>query len=354
MERCARTRKHTATALGSAVHADGEKGEYAVAANAKGTRGPRAGFIIVALVMLMLAVLVPFGLIDLIADVSQPATEKLYTLTPGEEPGPATTTYDRLHVDIASIDEAGEQITLRVSGTHFCAQDCSTKDRIVFYSIDPFGRDEEGLPASDSVTLPTTPTQFAATLKLPIGSNLFKYPFDESTLTLGLSLERTGADNKTIVVPAAQARGELFATVRGKLSRLRMDEPEQLNPAGVRPEKVRDFDYAAVSELTFHRSNYLKALVIAVLALITVAVGYAVFLRTFDQVITNAGPIVLGIYGVRVLILGGFPTDVAAVDLILTGLVVFFLFVTAARGLGYFYERSGWRKKDDTLREVKS
>jgi len=294
-------------------------------------RQNRTGFVLVATLILVMIVLIPFGLIDLIVDVSNPATEKLFTVTPMGSPDAATTTYNRVQVDVAAIDELGETVTLRVSGTHFCKDNCAARDKIVFYSIDPFGRDEEGLPANDSITLPTTPTQFSATLKLPIGSSLFRYPFDTDTLTLGLSLERIGADNKSVVVPVDEARGQLFVTVRDKVNRLRMDDPDLLNAADVRPLKVDNFDYVAASDLTFHRSNYLKALVIAVL------------LRTFDQVITNAGPIVLGIYGVRVLILGGFPTDVTAVDLILTGLVTFFLLITAARGLSYFQQRSGWR-----------
>ncbi|MDQ6604505.1 MAG: hypothetical protein M3Z19_17420 [Chloroflexota bacterium] len=306
-------------------------------------RQNRTGFVLVAALILVMIVLIPFGLIDLIVDVSNPSTEKLFTVTPIEAPDAATTTYNRVHVDVTAIDELGETMTLRVSGTHFCKDNCAARDKIVFYSIDPFGRDEEGLPANDSITLPTTPTQFSATLKLPIGSSLFRYPFDTDTLTLGLSLERIGADNKSVVVPVNEARGQLFVTVRDKVNRLRMDDPDLLNAADVRPLKVDNFDYVAASDLTFHRSNYLKALVIAVLLLITTAVSYAVFLRTFDQVITNAGPIVLGIYGVRVLILGGFPTDVTAVDLILTGLVTFFLLITAARGLSYFQQRSGWR-----------
>ena len=313
----------------------------------KAQRRYRISFIMIAALILMLAILIPFGLIDLIVDLSNPASAQTFPITPQENPSADTPTYNQLNVDVIGIDEVGEQMTLRVSGTHFCTADCAAKDKIVFYSIDPFERDEEGLPASDSITLPTTPTQFSATLKLPIGSSLFRYPFDEDTLTLGLSLERIGADNKSVVVPAEEARGELFATVRDKVSRLRMDDPKLLNPADVQPLKVNNFQYVAASEITFYRSNYLKALVIAVLVLITVAVSYAVLLRTFDQVITNAGPIILGLYGVRVLILGGFPTDVTAVDLILTGTVVFFLLITAARGLGYFYERSGWRKPPD-------
>lgn len=309
----------------------------------KARRNNRVGFVLVSIVIVTVAILIPLALVDLGIELSNPVNEKLFPVTPQEAPDAATTTYNRINIDFIALDEIGETVTLRVSGTHFCTDNCAVKDKIVFYSIDPFERTEEGLPASDSITLPTAPTQFAATLKLPIGSSLFRYPFDQNTLTLGLSLERIGADNKSVVIPADEARGELFVTVRDKISRLRMQDPESIDPQAVRPLKVDNFDYIATSDITFYRSTYLKALVIAILVLITTAVSYAVFLRTFDQVITNAGPIVLGIYGVRVLILGGFPTDVTAVDLALTGLIVFFLLVTAARGLGYFQQRSGWR-----------
>ena len=66
------------------------------------------------------------------------------------------------------------------------------------------------------------------------------------------------------------------------------DDPEVLATARQRP-------YLFVDVIRFSRPLYLQVLTICLVLLVAAAAAYAVFLRPLDQLIINAGALILGV-----------------------------------------------------------
>jgi hypothetical protein len=77
--------------------------------------------------------------------------------------------------------------------------------------------------------------------------------------------------------------------------------------------------------------------------LVTAAAGYAVFLRPLEQLLVNAGGLILGIWGVRAILLGTGLTVLTLVDLALMSVILFLLVVITARVLWLVEPKSGLR-----------
>ena len=115
-----------------------------------------------------------------------------------------------------------------------------------------------------------------------------------------------------------------------------MQEPEELDLAGLQPGAVKR-EYLAAYDLTFARPGYLKIVVPLVVLLIAAAATFAVLLRPFDQLVLNSGALVLGVWGIRGLVLGSFPPNVTLVDQALTCVIVFMLGAIAVRALTHLH-----------------
>lgn len=295
----------------------------------------RASFWIVAIIFLTIIVLVPIAVIDLLANVAKPSENHVYNIAAEVLPAPV---YSRLHVNVLALDEVQKLATLRVSGFHFCASECTARDKILFSSIGADGKGADGLPPSASITLPAASGEFSTTFQLPIASTLLRYPFDRSGLMLGISLQRVSADNKTTVVPPVEAKDQVFVTLQQQVPRVTMSAPDAVDPQTVQPAKVKA-DYIYVSDMEFSRPAYLKILVVFIVILSAIAAVYAAFFRPFSQLLINAGALILGIFAVRSLLIGGYPPDATLVDILLTATVFFLLCAIAVRGMGYLHQR---------------
>ncbi len=67
----------------------------------------------------------------------------------------------------------------------------------------------------------------------------------------------------------------------------------------------------------------------------------AVFMRPLDQLLLNVGALVLGVWGIRAILLGTSLTGVTAVDLSLTMVILFLLAAITLRTMLYLYHRAG-------------
>jgi hypothetical protein len=75
--------------------------------------------------------------------------------------------------------------------------------------------------------------------------------------------------------------------------------------------------------------------------LVTAAAAYAVFLRPLEQLLVNAGALVLGIWGVRAILLGTSLTVLTLVDITLMCVILFLLAMITARVLWLVEPKSG-------------
>ena len=69
--------------------------------------------------------------------------------------------------------------------------------------------------------------------------------------------------------------------------------------------------------------------------------GYAVCLRPFNDLLINAGALILGIWGIRSILLGSAPSGSSAVDLSLSLIILCLLLVITARVLAFHGRRAG-------------
>ena len=102
-----------------------------------------------------------------------------------------------------------------------------------------------------------------------------------------------------------------------------------------------DFAYLGVWTLIFVRPLYLQVLVVLAVLMVAVAAACTVLLRPLNDLILNTGGLILGIWGVRALLLGSLPPNTTVVDVILTAIILLQLTAVAVRVLNDLHDRGG-------------
>ncbi len=305
---------------------------------AKGSQ--RAGFVVVAVIVLIAALAIPVGLSDVRNTLLRRASLDDYhllfasdALRDGLDPSQENIGY--FETQITGLNDTEQTLTLRVTGVQQCLTDCGYKERVIFYSL-------------ASATVPDEYPEFAAftlspnvatteTLKLPYRSDIYRYPFDANPLILGVAVERIRPDNTATRLPADQVRREFLFLLRDIAPRTMMAALVSHDPAAVRPPNTTNVEYAYVGATTLERPLHLRVIIAFILLLMTVLVAYIVLLRPFDTIVGGVAGLVLGTWGLRGIILGGIPGDFTFIDLYLLGLIFFVLLVTIARGLNVLH-----------------
>jgi hypothetical protein len=323
----------------------------------RGRIGPAgAGFALVLLLTAAAVAAAPVALVSLGRYLyGRTLGAAVYRLTPaGAVPAPAHT---RLHVEVVRLDELARQVTLRVSGNHVC-EGCGHQARVVFVALPPQDGPREGLPPAAAVTLPAASDRVTADLQLPVRGDLIAYPFDRYTLRLGLALERlppapAGAPGDAgpvapVAVPPEEAVAHVFVTLEELAPQLDVAALRPLEAGGMRAEPPAPTGpgppaYLSVTDLALDRPVYLRVQVVLVVALVAAGAAYAVALRPFADQFANAGGLLVGVWGIRSLLLGTLPPYATAVDGVLTAVLLLLLEAVAVRALYHLHDRAGLR-----------
>jgi hypothetical protein len=118
-----------------------------------------------------------------------------------------------------------------------------------------------------------------------------------------------------------------------------LQEPLPIN-AQLVPDGGGLYQYVVLKKLTFTRPLWLQILTVLLVLLITAAASYAVFIEPMSQLVVNAGALILGIWGIRTILVGqGTPPGATAVDLSLSIVILFLLIAIAVRMLRVLWER---------------
>ncbi len=297
----------------------------------------RVAFTFVAFFSLFVLALLPFAITSVFSDITAPQSDHIYQLISGVTPAPS---HSRLHLDIIGFDEWGRTATIRVSGHHICPAPCDHGDRVLFVSVPPVNEDGEGLPPSEAVTFPSQPIEVTKEIKLPVSGEPIRYPFDTFRLTIGTVIQRVYSDGRIDSMSAADASGHLFLSLHMQAPRQEISTPLALSPASVNSDGDL-YQYVTVNTLTFSRPLYLKVLTVLLVLLVTAAAAYAVFMRPLDQLVINSGALVLGVWGIRSILLGTNVPGITAVDLGLSVVILFLLAAITIRAAFYLQRRSG-------------
>ena len=296
-------------------------------------------FALIATLLLLLVVMLPFSVASVVTDVLGPPEGRRYPI-PGDQPTPTAPHFSRLNVDVIGLDETAGLITLRVSGHHFCAEACPWNDRLLLFSVPLDGQLHESLPPSGSVTLPGGAGEVMQSVQLPVEGQPLRYPFDWYDLRLAVAMQRVYPDAKTEAVTPTDAREHLYLSVQEQIARQSMEPPVAVEPVSVRVASA-PYDYLYVRDLRFQRPVYLKVLAVLLTLLVTAAAAYAVFLRPLNELVTNSGALVLGVWGIRQILVPGNYFYVTAVDLSLSVVILFLLGAITVRALLFVHDRSG-------------
>jgi hypothetical protein len=301
--------------------------------------GHRFALALGACMLLAMLVLLPFALSSVLTDLVDPQPHRVFSiLGAGEARDPI---HSDLHVDLLDLDDRSQTVTIRVSGHHACPPPCTWATRFLFVASAENGSEAEGLPPSQSITLPPTNAVVTQEFALPVAGDSLRFPFDQYRLNLGIVIQRIYPDGRVETRTPEQVRGLAFLTLQTHVSRLRMSPPRPTT-AEIAGLSADEYLYADVTAVAFTRPLYIKVQTVLLVLLIAAAAGYAVFLRPLDQLLINTGALILGVWGVRAVLLGATtPPGGSAIDLSLSVVVLFLLTAILVRALRYHQLNGG-------------
>jgi hypothetical protein len=335
-----------ADALVAAVEHDGSEAPAPAASVAETRRAvlrARAAVLVMALVVLSVVVLLPVAANSLVTQLRTTDVIPAYNVLTGtpldpqrQDIAPLDATY--ANFDISEIDEATRAATIIVSGNRLCQEVCPAITATL-YSLSAPGSLTRGLPPSASFDVPGTSGPISTTLTLPVSGDPQRYPFDTYTLLFGISGQAT-APNGTLV-PATKDR--LLATTEITLSsdigRLQMvppvliDSAQMAVPSGTTP-------VLSVLRLSFTRPAYLQVLTVLLVLLITASGFFALFMRDLPDLSLGIGGIILGVWGIRSVVIQGNLPSVTLVDTMLALVILILLLGLAIRATLHFWRQA--------------
>jgi len=121
-----------------------------------------------------------------------------------------------------------------------------------------------------------------------------------------------------------------------------MDPPQAID--STRALAVTDpYALQLVEALHFQRPAYVKILGVLLVLLISVSGGIALLRRDVDDLLLGIGGLILGIWGVRSVLVTQPLPGITAIDLALSLVILFLLLGLTARLTRHFHQGSHWR-----------
>jgi len=301
----------------------------------------RVAFVATAMLLVWIVVTLPFSLASVLDEILGLTTGKVLPLLRPERAALAPV-HSRLHLAVTDIDEVHLVATFRLSGHRTCGARCPWRDRLLFVSAQPGDVAAEGLPPSAIITLPETTEAITETFQLPLNGVPIRYPFDGYRLIVAMALQRAHPDGRVDNLEADQITRHLVLTLQELLPHLRMSLPEEVAP-GTLQRSGGPVVYAAAYAITFERPRYLRVLAVMLVLSIAAAAAYSVFLRPLEDLVVSSGALVLGIWGVRGVIV---PVNLhfhTAVDLALSIVILFLLGGISVKAMILVHDRGDLR-----------
>ena len=306
----------------------------------------QVAFFLTALVTLALVVTLPFSVKNIVDDILGSATGRVIPITArssglqnrsaSERVRSREANYTRLHLAVTAIDEVQLLATIRVSGHHRCT-DCAWSHRVRLVDIAADDATADGLPPSVAITLTPKDIAVSETVQLPLRGHPIHYPFDQYKMVLAVSYQRVYPDGRREALAANQADDQLFLSFQELLPRSTMKGPFLVDPQRVR-ESDDPFEYAQAFEVSFERPPYVRVLAVMLVVLIAAAAAYSVFLRPLHDLVVNAGALVLGVWGIRSILIPSNISYITAVDLALSMVIIFVLGALTIRALVFVHD----------------
>jgi len=295
----------------------------------------RVGVFAVGAVLLGAVAMLPFVLAGVVGQIVG-GNGPNYPLFSGSRLQP--TDQARLNLKLTGLDEWNRSVQILVSGIRVCGGPCTTTDRIQLISI-PGAEDKGyGLPPYQTIAFPPNQRGVSQEIKLPVSGDATRYPFDHYRLELAAVIQRVSADGTVQAFSPQEADGYLQLSVTGSVPKTDMARPAFVDPASVPPDDPA-YRYASISDLTLGRPLYLRTVSVVLVLLVSLAAVYVVCIQPFEALVANVGWIVLGLWGLRAILLGSDVPGYTALDLSLMVVILFLLLAITWRALLYLRRR---------------
>jgi hypothetical protein len=305
----------------------------------------RAGFLIATVAVIISVVLLPFALISLVSADHHPVAQHDFDVMKGHA---LHGEWTKLNVATVSINEAAGSMSLRVTGYHYCMKQCDKPERVEFYSVHADPKGALGAPPSASIDLAGRTTVIDQLITLPISGNLIDYPFDHYHLLLGITLSKVSTAGTTTPFSRTATNSALDVSVNNAVPRLTLAAPKEERASLQSPARVT---YDSLTALDFSRPTYLQILTALLTMLIVLAAAYGVLFRPFTQIIPTIGGLVLGVWGVRSLLVGSYPPDSTGVDLVLEGAILLLLLAVGIRSVVFMWPHTQFSRSNKKIGE---
>ena len=247
-----------------------------------------------------------------------------------------------------NLDEDQGSITLAVSGHRICpAAGCSTLT-FTLVSLEDDADVRRALPPSAAMTLTPDQEIFSQTVQLPVRGQPSLYPFDDYLIWLGLAVTVVDDGKKIRLTPELLAKRAVITT-QNQLRDFLMEPPTEIDPARV-TALTDPQEFVGVQEMHFGRPVHQEILAVLLILLIAVSATMAVAMRSMTDLIVGIGSLILGIWGVRsVLVPSSLPVT-TSIDLALSVIILFVLLGLIVRSAHHLHQQSGlppvtWRRR---------
>ncbi len=302
-----------------------------------------AAVVVTALVVLIVVLLLPIAARSLLSQLQTVDIAPAYDALTGklldptrQDIAPLDATY--ANFDISDIDEAKRTATIIVSGNRLCKTICP-EATITVSSLAAPGSLTRGTPPSTSFVVPGKTGPISATLVLPVAGDPQRYPFDHYTLLFGLSGQAKGPNGTAISVTKERLAVTTEVSLSSSVGRLQMAPPVALDAARMTPPEGA-VPYLSVLRLEFTRPAYLQVLTVLLVLLITTSGFFALFMRDLPDLSLGIGGIILGVWGIRSVVIQGNLPSVTLVDTMLALVILLLLLGMAIRATLHFWRQA--------------
>jgi len=254
------------------------------------------------------------------------------------------------YFNIAAIDlnEDVGSVTLAISGHRICPNDVCSTLNLTLVSLEDDADVRRALPPSVPMTLTPDQEIFSQTVQLPVRGQPSQYPFDDYLLWLGVSGTVVEGGKKIDLTPELLATRALITT-QNQLRDFLMVPPVEIDPARV-TAMTDPQDFVGVQELRFGRPVHQEILAVLLILLIAVSAIMAVAMRNMTDLIVGIGSLILGIWGVRSVLVPSSLSVVTSIDLALSVIILFVLLGLSMRAALTFRKQSElppvtWRRR---------
>lgn len=309
-------------------------------------RAHRIGLIVSIVLILLTLLSLPFAASSMSGELFERQDEKLYgaldgKLVPDQPAVLDSPNQNYINLAIAAVDEVNGIATLAVSGNRICNAGCKTEE-ITFYALDDNASQRRGTPPTALLTLNPTDVMFSETVQLPIRGAPTLFPFDRYEIWLGFSATEKGDDGKRVELTSGEITAASLITLQNQDTQLVMHPPKPIDPASVR-SPTDPYDFVSVQALEFRQPTYVIVLAVLLVVLISMSGIIAVTTKSYQDLALGIGSVVLGVWGVRsVLVTQPMPGS-TLVDIALSFVIIAVLLAFVTRSAVYFEQGSGWK-----------